>query len=1223
MRDSLGNNPQKKPSNNRDHIADEINISQKEIKKLISERRERLKELGAINQATRILKQEMPIHEMLNQIVGFLPPAWQYPEDTVARIKYGQNSFISGKNFKETPWFQKKYFETIDGTEGLIEIYYLTKHTKSDEGPFLSEERDLINNLGSIITGYLNTYIGKDILKRSGLKNNLLPYKTKQYHSPFTNFENQTDSLSSLEDNGIFHQTTLDEDLAEIKKQQAYAQTNRQLLQKFLVKHNSDKDIYHDMMHWRVREILLVANLYDAYNIELEGRFFEQITGEYYRLALSSAPRITGVSTPEEALEKLQTKHFDLVILMMGVDKHTPMQLSKVIKKIYHNIPMFLLLNNNSDIGMFEDGSKNLGPIDKVFVWNGDSNVFVAMVKHIEDLMNVENDINIGMVRVILLVEDSAQYYSRYLPILYSIIVGQTQKLVEEVNTDALNMLLKMRVRPKILLATNYNEALALFDKYRDNLLCLISDVKFEKNGKLDETAGLTLAAYAREQLPDLPVLLQSSDTQNAQKAFLLKTIFINKNSETLEQDLRSFIDYYLGFGNFTYRDEEGRKEIAVARSLKEFQTHLKHIPEKSILYHTRKNHFSHWLMARGEIHIAKKIKHLKAENFESTESLRQHMLAIIETCIRDSQQGKVIKFEESAILNETNIVSLTQGSLGGKGRGLAFICMLINNFSFDEILPDINIRAPRTSVIGTEEFEQFMRRNNIYEKIAQETDFKKVQQLFVEGELSLTLVKRLRKYLQLINKPLAVRSSSLFEDSLMQPFAGIFDTFLLPNNHPDINVRLKQTTDAIKLVFASIFSPTAQTYFKAVNYKAEEEKMAVILQEVVGNQHEEYFYPHISGVAQSYNFYPFSYMKPDEGFTVAAIGLGKYVVDGGKTYRFSPVHPKLEIYTPKDLFKNSQLHFYAINMARKEVNIMEGEDAGLIKLEIDQAEKHKTISHCASVYDFSNEQTIPGITQPGPRVINFANILKYDYVPFAKTLEVILDIVSEALGSPIEIEFAVDLNKDKEGRSSFYLLQIKPLIKNIIDNEISLDEVDNERLLLYSENGMGNGRIDDIQDVIYVDMKKFDKLKTEKMRDEIDMLNRKLVDENRKYILIGPGRWGTRDRFIGIPVVWSQISNAKIIVEVSMEDFPLDASLGSHFFHNVISMNVGYFSVKHNALIDYVNWEELDNAELINETRYFKHVRFTKPLEVIMDGKKRASLVYMTQKSKIKKNEG
>ncbi len=1153
-----------------------LTISREEIQRLLAEKRERLKELGAINQTTQILKQNKPIDNMLNEISRILPAAWHYPDDTVARIRYGKDVFVNSARFRETPWCQKKSFETINGTEGALEIYYLSEHTTLDEGPFLMEERDLLNNLSTLICGYLNTYIGKELLQKS------LEQKKQE----------------------------------DISAERSHSAMSRHLLQKFLVKHNSDRDIYHDLMQYKVREILLVANLYDAYIIEQEGRFFEQVTGEYYQLNLSSAPRITGVSTPEEALEKMQEKHFDLVIVMMGVDKNTPIQLSRIIKQIYHNIPIFLLLNNNSDIGLFEDGSKNISSIDRVFVWNGDSNVFLAMVKYIEDRMNVENDINIGMVRVILLVEDSARYYSRYLPILYSIVIEQTRQLIEEIHTDEMHKLLKMRVRPKILLASNYTEALTLFDKYRENLLCLISDVKFEKDGKLDSRAGLSLVGYVRDQMPDLPVVLQSSDVENARNAYLLKATFINKNSETLKQDLHSFINYYLGFGNFVYRDDEGRKEIAIARSMREFQSHLKSIPEKSLIYHARKNHFSHWLMARGEIQIAKKIKPLKVEDFDCPGCVREYMIDIIEKCIRDRQKGKVVNFEESALLDETNVVRLSPGSLGGKGRGLSFINMIINNFSFNELVPDIRIRTPKTSIIGTEEFEMFLQRNNLYDKIYKETDYEKIKKLFVQGELSGTLIKRLKTYLSIIEKPLAIRSSSLFEDSLMQPFAGIFDTFLLPNNHPDPKIRLKEVMDAIKLVFASIFSPTAQSYFQAVNYKIEEEKMAVIIQEVVGNQYENYFYPHISGVAQSYNFYPYSYMKPEEGFAVSAVGLGKYVVEGEKTYRFSPAHPQLEIYTPKDLFKNSQLHFYAINMAGKEVNLLEGEDAGLCKLEISKAEEHGTLKHSASVYDISNERTLPGLTEPGPRVINFANILKYDYIPMSKTIEVILDIVSEALGSPIEIEFAIDLNKDKQGRASFYLLQIKPLIKNIVDADISLDEVDNKRLLLYSENGMGNGIIDTISDVIYVDMDKFDKLKTEKMRDEIDTLNRKMVAQNRKYILMGPGRWGTRDRFIGIPVAWSNISHAKIIVEVSMEDFPLDASLGSHFFHNVISMNVGYFSVKHNALIDYINWEELQNATLVEETKYFRHVRFRKPLEIIMDGKKRASLIYLPEKT-------
>ena len=1153
---------------------EEQKYTKESIDQLLYEKRERLKELGAINETTNVLKTDNPLKEKLQQICNIIPLAWQYPESTVARIRFSGNEYVS-INFCETQWVQKKNFETIDDKEGYIEIFYLKEFPNSDEGPFMKEERHLINNLSIIISGYLNTLLGKELLKK--------------------NHKKEDDKKEILKD-------TLD-----------INSKNRQLLHKFLVKHNSDRDIYHDLMPFKVREILLVANLYDAYIIEKEGRFFEQLSGEYYQLNLSSAPRITGVSTPEEALERLQFQHFDLVIVMMGIDKSTPLELSKIVKQIYPNIPILLLLNNNSDIGIFEDGSKKLSFIDKVFVWNGDSKIFLAMVKYIEDKLNVENDTKIGFVRVILLVEDSAKYYSRYLPIIYSIVIEQTQSLIEEVNTDELYKLLRMRARPKILLVSSYEEAMDLFKKYKEYLLCLITDVKYEKEGKLDEQAGIKLVEYIKSEINDLPALMQSSDTENATIAFKLKASFINKNSESLIQDLKSFINYYLGFGSFIYKNIDGR-QIAVAKTLKEFEAHLRTIQTDSLVYHGKRNHFSNWLMARGEIQIAKKIKPIRVEDFNDPEEIRAYMLDVIHKYMYEKNKGKVVNFDELAILDETTIVSLSTGSLGGKGRGLAFINALIYNLNFSELVEDINIRTPRTSIIGTDEFEFFIINNSLYDKIYKETDYTQIKKQCIQGKLTETLIKKLRKYLEIINKPIAIRSSSLFEDSLMQPFAGIFDTYLLPNNHPDLEVRLEQLKNAIKLVYASIFSPTARAYFEAVNYKIEEEKMAVIIQEVVGNQFEDTFYPHISGVAQSYNYYPISYMKPEEGFAVLAVGLGKYVVEAEKTFRFSPVHPNLEIYTAKDLYKNSQLHFYAVDMKAKEINLLEGEDAALVKLDIDKAEKHGNLNHCASVYDLTNERIVPGITQAGPRVINFANIIRYNYIPLAKTIHVILDIVEEAMGSPVEIEFAIDLLKDKKELTSFHLLQIKPLIKNVFDINVDIENVDTERLLLYSENGMGNGIIDNITDVIYIDPKKFDKLKTEKMRDEIEQLNIEMVKNNRKYILIGPGRWGTRDRFIGIPVAWSQISNAKIIVEVSLEDFPLDASLGSHFFHNVVSMNVGYFSVKHSSLIDFINWEELDKQKTISETKFFKHIQFDNPVEVIMDGKKRASLIYFSK---------
>jgi hypothetical protein len=502
------------------------------------------------------------------------------------------------------------------------------------------------------------------------------------------------------------------------------------------------------------------------------------------------------------------------------------------------------------------------------------------------------------------------------------------------------------------------------------------------------------------------------------------------------------------------------------------------------------------------------------------------------------------------------------------------------------------------------------MLRNHLFEKVLNETDYQKVRLHFLEGIFSDNVVKKMKIVLTHIRKPIAIRSSGLFEDSLNQPFAGIFETYLLPNSHPDLKVRLEQALNAIKMVYASVFAPIARGYFEAINYKIEEEKMAVIIQEVVGHQYDNVFYPHISGVAQSFNYYPFAHMKPEDGFSILAVGLGKYVVEGEKSFRFSPAYPDLNINSPKDQIKNSQVHFYAVDLSRRDLNLIEGEDAGLIQLDIDECERHGNLKHCASVFDIDNDRILPGLNQPGPRVINFADLLKYNYIPLSETLKTILDVGKEAIGAPVEIEFAIDLEKDNDRKASFYLLQIKPLIGSSQDYNIDLDELKKEKLLLYTEKCMGNGQVDGIYDVIFINRQEFDKSMTLKMVDEINELNRKMINENRKYVLIGPGRWGTRDRWIGIPVTWPQISAAKIIVETSFEDYPLDASSGSHFFHNVTTMNVGYFSVHQELANNFISWDVLEQQKILNQTTYFKHVKFDKPLTIKMDGRKRISAI-------------
>jgi len=1130
--------------------------------------KERLKELALVNQIAGILKEKKSIDDTFQQIVVLLPKGWQHSEFTASRIIYDGTAYVSG-NFKETAWLQNQIFFTADNKRGCIDIYYTKSFPEADEGPFLKEERDLIINIANIIKRFLDSIKGNAVLKKFG------------YPS---------------------------EDEKQKKQKEQCSIISGQLLQRFLNKYYTNRDIFHDLMPFKVKEILLVANLYDTYSIEKEGRFSEHMLGEYAQLNLSSLPRITAVSTEEEAFEQLYSKHFDLIIMMVGVDKKMPITLSERIKITFPYIPIFLLLNNNSDIALFEQKKKPLS-FDRIFVWNGESRIFFAMIKHIEDKINADNDTGKGLVRVILVVEDSPLFYSRYIPLLYQVVLEQTRRIIDDVSTDDIYKVLKLRARPKILLASDYEEAISIYEKYKDYIFCLITDVKYNREGLMDKSAGFKLVEHIRSKIKDLPVIIQSSDQKNAEKAKQLKSIFINKNSESLGQEFRNFIMNYLGFGNFIYRNKEG-KMLAEVKSLKEFEHKLRSIPEDSILYHAKKDHFSLWLMARGEIQAAKILNSKKVDDFKNTQAIREYLISIIRKFRHEQKQGQVVQYEESAILDESNIVLLTEGAMGGKGRGLAFINSLIYNIDFSQFVSNINIRAPRTSIIGADEFEYFLNHNNLHYVKTEDISYEEVKKRFLKGKLTNTLIKRLKASLKLLKEPLAIRSSGLFEDSLMQPFAGIFETYLLPNNHPDINVRLQQVMDAIKLVYASIYSDIARGYIKAVNYKIEEEKMAVVIQEVVGNKYGDMFYPHISGVAQSYNYYPFAHMKPEEGFAVAAFGLGKYVVEGENAYRFSPKYPSTEILTPKDQIQNSQVQFYAVDLKKQNPNLLEGDTAGLIKPDIDEAERHDTLKHCASVYDTDNNTIIPGLDKPGPRVVNFANILKYNYIPMAKAIEIVLDIVKEALGSPVEIEFAIDLNKDKDYKASLYLLQIKPMIGNVQDYNVDMDKITKEDIILYAEKGMGNGLIKNISDIIYIDNDVFDKSKTEEMASEIEQLNNQMDREGKQYVLIGPGRWGTRDKWIGIPVDWLQISNAKVIVETSLEGYPLDASSGSHFFHNVTSMNVGYFSVQTEKSGSYITYDILDKQELIQKTKFFRHIRFKKPIKVRMDGKKRISVI-------------
>ncbi len=1118
--------------------------------------------LDTLSSINNIVRMNKGLDETMMDIVDSIASQNKKIHSSALRINYNKHQYVS-KDFRDKNVCITSNFITESGNRGQVQLC-TGKDPENESQEEEKENKYFIDNLAEILVQYIN----------------------------------------KIEKPGYYIET----DISASNSQQTEPVSSR-FLQRFLNKYTYNRDIYHDLMPFKVKEILLISSLYDAYSIESEGRFSEHMLGQYGQLNLTSFPRITGASSLSQALELLRNKNFELVIYMVGVDKKTPLTICHEIKKAYPFIPIFLLLNNSADVNFFFEKMDTIPYIDKIFTWTGDANIFFSMIKLLEDKINAENDTTLSKVRVIVLVEDSPLYYSRYLSFLYKVLMEQTKSIIDDVSTDELYKVLRMRARPKVLLATNYEEAVEIILQYREYLTCLITDVKFEMEGVFNDQAGLKLLEYTKKKLINLPTVLQSSDSSYESVADQYQSLFIHKHSDTLYQDLEHFITNYLGFGSFEFKDNSGNI-VAVASNLQEFESFIKKIPDESLLFHASRDHFSMWLMARGEIRASNVINTKKVNDFESANQLRKELLILLKENRNERDTGNVIPFNSHTEISDENVYTLAGGSLGGKGRGLAFIDALIHNFKFGKFIDDVNVRTPKTFVIGTYEFERFLKNNKLSGVIHDNSNFDSVKRMFIGGSLSNKVREKLSNLLDRLTKPIAVRSSGMFEDSQSQPFAGIFETYLLPNNDPNKEVRLKQAEDAIKLVMASVFSSTAKGYVKAIDYKIEEERMAVIIQEVVGNEYDNLYYPHISGVAQSYNFYPFAHMKPEEGFAIAAVGLGKYVVEGNMAYRFSPLYPNTEINSTKDQFRNSQVKFFGIDMANKNLNLLEGESAGLKLCDITIAEKHGTLKHLASVYNPDNNTVYPGITKPGPRIVNFANILKHNYISLAKTLEIVLKLGHDAMGTAVEIEYAVDLNRDKNGRVSFYILQIKPLIQSGFDCNIDIKQVRKNDILLYTEKGMGNGCVEDITDVIYVDSKKFNKAETEEMAREIEMLNEKMSDLNRKYILIGPGRWGTRDRWIGIPVKWHMISNARVIVETSFDEFPLDASSGSHFFHNVTSMNVGYFTVQPELLTSYIKYDDFEKQQIIHKGKYFNHIRYNDPLKIMMDGKKRIYLI-------------
>ncbi|HRS52204.1 MAG TPA: PEP/pyruvate-binding domain-containing protein [Candidatus Marinimicrobia bacterium] len=962
----------------------------------------------------------------------------------------------------------------------------------------------------------------------------------------------------------------------------------------------------------KVKEILLVSTFYDAFIFEQDGRLSEQIYGEYRQLNLSTAPIITSVPTGEDALAILKEKKFDLVVTMLRIGKITPFDLAQRIKEENPELPVLLLLNMLSDVKLTNIREGKLKYFDDIFLWNGDTKLFLAMVKSVEDKRNLEFDTKNGLVRIVLFVEDSIQFYSILLPLLYEEIIKQTQLLIDEELTD-INKRLLMRTRPKVILAHNYEEAMNIFTDYQEYILAVISDISFLHKGKIDSEAGIKLISKVKENEYDIPTILLSSEDKNYNKAAQLGSFFLHKKSKHLLLELRTFIKNNLGFGDFIFRDGSGR-EIERAHNLIELEEKLQTIPDESLVYHSKSNHFSSWLIARGETRIARQLRLVTVEDFETVAELRQHLITTFRTIRKARNTGKIISFSPQNLSENTLISKLSEGSLGGKGRGLAFLNALLVAMDFSKIFQNIRISLPTTAVIGTNEFDDFIIRNKINDLMLEEKSDAEIDQIFINGQLSEELTNKLKIFLDYIRYPLAVRSSGLLEDSYAQPFAGIYRTYMLPNNAANTLNRFEQLVTAVKLVFASIYIKSARNYIENLNHQVEEEKMAVIIQQLVGSpMGNDYFMPHFSGVAQSYNFYPITSLKNEDGIASVAIGMGKSVIEGGRSFQFCPRYPHLEFIQPQALVVNSQKKFLALNMKSSAHNLIKGEDVTISELSLSEAETFGILDQMASVWDMANERLIPGINIPGPRVITFENILKNETFPLADILDKLLEIGEKALGTPVEIEFAVNLtNKPQDDVfPTFYLLQIRPLAVESSGISIFDETPDRTKLFLYTEKGMGNGVIQNLFDIIYLDPEKFDNLKTLEMQAEIESLNEKMKHKNQQYILIGPGRWGSQDRFLGIPVKFIQVSNARVIVEVGLENFNIEPSQGTHFFHNIVAMKVGYFNIPYNSKTDFLDWDWLKKQTIVEKTNYFVHIKTDNELRVCMNGKTGVSVIF------------
>jgi hypothetical protein len=968
--------------------------------------------------------------------------------------------------------------------------------------------------------------------------------------------------------------------------------------------------IFHELMLKKVREILLISTPYDAWIMEEDCRLSERIINEYRGLNLSHPPRLNWVSSAAEALASLDQKQFDMVITMSRVADLDAFAIGKKIKKKAPDLPVMLLSHQVVPVEECHPEQSSPSPIDRIFLWSGNTDILLALIKSAEDQMNVVHDTDFAGIRVIIFVEDSPTYISSLLPILYKELVTQAQAVMEE-GLNEEHRLLAMRARPKILVAQSYEKAISLFEQFKPYVLAVISDVRFPRQCVLDGNAGVNLLNKIKKDRFDIPLLLTSSEPKNAEKAAGIPAIFVDKNSPSLLAEVKSFFLDYLGFGDFIFRTPDHRP-IAKASNLRSLEKNLYSIPEESLVFHCNRNDFSRWLFARSEIELASKVRPIRDNDFASAESHRQHLISIIGARRMRRQKGVVVNFDAGDFDPDTDFFKIGTGSLGGKGRGLAFVSSILQrNLHIHKKFDQVNITIPQMLVITTERFDEFVDKNDLKGLSKSEMPDAEVAERFLMGQFPSWLEEDLRAYISQIKYPLAVRSSSLFEDAQFHAYAGLYKTYMLANDDPDLERRLNQLISAIKLIYASIYYKGAKAFSRRVGQRTEEEKMAVIVQQVAGERHGEYLYPSISGAAQSHNYYPFGKMKPEEGIATIALGLGKTVMDGEKALRFSPKYPQVlpQRTTVDDILENSQQFFYALKMGGPCLELGVNESITLAKREISDATDEPPLKLLTGTY-IPEEHRIRDATQtPGYQVLTFSQVLKYNLFPLADLLAEILTIGQEGIGCPVEIEFSVNLGQPNERLPEFALLQIRPMTAREELMKVDIQQAEIQQAFCFSSQALGNGISTDMADIVYVKPDVFDPSHTLQIAREIGHINTNLLREKRKYLLIGPGRWGSADRWLGIPVSWSDISGVGAMVETSHPLLKAEPSQGSHFFHNITTLGINYMTV-FESQENSIDWKWLTSLPAAAETPFVSHVRLDQVLQLKVDGRKSLGVI-------------